>query len=260
MKQPTKKQIQDAKDFIKLRLQAEISMQSHLEELLVQAAKEIIDISFKYDIQPAMFRFSANENLKRDVSEVLRKLRELIYDYTETLSVYDRKEERDAIVDFINREDHGKTLSERIGIYCNRFQYEVEAAIAAGLIAGIGKDKIKNSVKSYLNAPYANPFFKRAADNGGAAATRIKTDGVSYGVGKSNSAYNSLNTLTRFAVGSAWMLFWGLEHKDKGYTGFYSYRGSSYPCSYCDSMVGYHPISDYQNQWHIRCCCYFVFV
>ena len=54
MKQPTKKQIQDAKDFIKLRLQAEISMQSHLEELLVQAAKEIIDISFKYDIQPAM--------------------------------------------------------------------------------------------------------------------------------------------------------------------------------------------------------------
>ena len=57
MKQPTKKQIQDAKDFIKLRLRAEISMQSHLEELLVQAAKEIIDISFKYDIQPAMFRF-----------------------------------------------------------------------------------------------------------------------------------------------------------------------------------------------------------
>ena len=46
MKQPTKKQIQDAKDFIKLRLQAEISMQSHLEELLVQAAKEIIDMIF----------------------------------------------------------------------------------------------------------------------------------------------------------------------------------------------------------------------
>ena len=63
MKQPTQKQIQDAKDFIKLRLQAEISMQSHLEELLVQAAKEIIDISFKYDIQPSMFQFSANENL-----------------------------------------------------------------------------------------------------------------------------------------------------------------------------------------------------
>lgn len=118
MKQPTQKQIQDAKDFIKLRLQAEISMQTHLEELLVQAAREIIDISFKHDIQPSMFRFSANENLRQDVNEVLRKLRELIYDYTETLSVYDREEERDAIVDFINRKDHGKTLSERINIYC----------------------------------------------------------------------------------------------------------------------------------------------
>lgn len=260
MKQPTQKQIQDAKDFIKLRLQAETSMQTHLEELLVQAAREIIDISFKHNIQPSMFRFSANENLRKDVNEVLRKLRELIYDYTETLSVYDRKQERDTIVDFINRKDHGKTLSERINIYCNRFQYEVEAAIAAGLIAGIGKDKIKDSVRSYLNAPYANPYFKSAVDNGGASATRIKTDDISYGVGRSNSAYNSLNTLTRFAIGSAWMWFLGIENKNKGYTGFYSYRGSSYPCSYCDSMVGYHPISDYQNQWHIRCCCYFVFV
>lgn len=260
MIQPTQQQIQQAKDFIKLRLRAEISMQDHLEELLVQAAKELVDISFKYDIPPSMFRFSANEDLKNEVNGVLRKLRELIYDYTETLSVYDRKEDRNAIVAFINREDHGKTLSERISIYCNRFQYEVEAAIAAGLIAGIGKDKIKDSVKSYLNAPYANPYFKRAADNGGASATRIKTGGISYGVGKSNSAYNSLNTLTRFAIGSAWMWFWGLEHQNKGATGFYSYRGSSYPCSYCDSMVGYHPISEYQNQWHIRCCCYFVFV
>ena len=128
------------------------------------------------------------------------------------------------------------------------------------MIAGIGGEEIKDNIRSNLKSLYSDPYFKRAVEGGNSSATRIKTDGISYGVGKSNSAYNSLNTLARFVVGSAWMWFWGIEHKNKGFTGFYSYRGSSYPCSYCDSMVGYHPISDYQNQWHIRCCCYFVFV
>ncbi len=260
MKQPTRQQIQEAKDYIKLRLRAEISMQDNLEKALLQAANEIVDISMRYGIKPSFFRFSANKELNDEVNKVLDKLRGIIYDYTETLSVYDRENDRDAIVAFINREDHGKTLSERINIYSNRFKYELEAAIAAGMIAGIGSEKIKDNIKSNLKSPYSDPYFKRAVEGGNSSATRIKTDGISYGVGKSNSAYNSLNTLTRFVVGSAWMWFWGIEHKNKGAAGFYSYRGSSYPCSYCDSMVGYHPISDYQNQWHIRCCCYFVFV
>lgn len=260
MKQPTQQQIQEAKDFIRQRLKAELSMQKHLDDLLLQAANEIVDISLKYKIKPSMFRFSANEKLEREVGVVIGKLREMIYDYTETLSVYDRKEEREAIIAFINREDHGKTLSERIDIYCNRFKYEIEAAVAAGLIAGLSRNKIKDSIRENLKSPYNSSYFKKAVESGVSAATRINTNGISYGVGKSNSSYNSLNTLTRYAIGSAWMWFNGVQKQKEGAIGFYSYRGSSYPCSYCDSMVGYHPISDYQSQWHIRCCCYFVFV
>lgn len=45
MKQPTQQQIQEAKDFIRQRLKAELSMQKHLDNLLLQAANEIVDIS-----------------------------------------------------------------------------------------------------------------------------------------------------------------------------------------------------------------------
>ena len=48
MKQPTRQQIQEAKDYIKLRLRAEISMQENLEKALLQAANEIVGISMRY--------------------------------------------------------------------------------------------------------------------------------------------------------------------------------------------------------------------
>ena len=73
MKQPTQQQIQEAKDFIRQRLKAELSMQKHLDNLLLQAASEIVDISLKYKIKPSMFRFSANEKLEREVGIVNEK-------------------------------------------------------------------------------------------------------------------------------------------------------------------------------------------
>ena len=260
MKEPANKQIKEAKDFVIQRVRAEISIQSHLDELLMQATKEIIAISLKYNIVPQNFRFSANVELQSEVDEVMRKLRKLIYDYTETLSVYNRKEDKEEIIGFINRENKGKTLSERINIYCNRYKYEIEAAIAAGLLSGISKDKIEESIKRNLNSPYNNPYFRNAVDKSESVATRIQTGGISYGVGKSNSARNSLKTLTRFTIGAAWMYFWGLSGSRSGAKGFYSYRGSSYPCAYCDDMVGYHPMEEYQEQWHVNCMCFFVFV
>lgn len=260
MKEPTEKQIKEAKEYLLRRIQAEISMQTHLDELLIQAAREIISISLKYGISPENFRFSANKGMQAEVDGVMRKLRKLIYDYTENISVYNRDDDKEDIIRFINREDKGKTLSERINIYCNRYKYELESAIAAGLLSGIPKDKIESSIRDNLNAPYNNTYFKRAVERGNAMATRIQTGGVSYGVGKSNSARNSLNTLTRFAIGAAWMYFWGLSGSRRGATGFYSYRGSSYPCSYCDERAGYHLIEEYQEQWHVNCRCFFVFV
>ncbi len=256
----TDKDIDEAKAFILRRVEAEISMQAHLEDALLRAAREIINISYRYKIKASLFRFSTNPNLKKEVDAVLARLREEIYEYTETLSVAVDKSEEDDIVAFINEESYGHTLKERIDIYTNRYRYELEAFIASGLLFGMGATKLLSNVRASLSNPYNNELFRRAVVRGGMEATRIKTGGISYGKGHSNSARNLLVTLTRGMVGDAWMNVYGTHAYSKGAVGFYSFRGSSYVCNHCDSMIGYHPIQEYQGRWHINCRCYFVFV
>lgn len=256
----TDKDIEEAKAFVRKRVEAEISMQNHLDEALIWAAREIVNISYRYKIKASLFKFSTNEKLKDEVDSVLAQLREMLYEYTEALSLEVNKDERDTIIAYINRETYGRTLKERINIYTGRYKYELEAFIASGLAIGYGATKLVNSIRGTLNAPYNNELFRSAVVKGGMAATRIKTGGISYGQGHSNSSRNLLLNLTRYTIGSAWMNIYGSHAYRDGATGFYSFRGSSYPCSYCQGMVGYHPMEEYQGQWHLNCRCYFVFV
>lgn len=256
----TDKDIEEAKAFILRRVQAEISMQTHLDEALLWAAREIVRISYKYKIKASQFRFSVNPKLQKEVDEVLARLREMLYEYTESLSVIVDESQKDDIIAFINKESYGHTLKERIGIYTNRYKYEMESFVAAGLLAGKSIANLLATIKNNLSNPYNNELFRNTVISGGMAATRIKTNGISYGKGHSNSARNLLNTLTRNAVGSAWMNIYGTTAYQNGAVGFYSFRGSSYACNLCQSMVGYHPIQEFQGGWHLNCRCYFVFV
>lgn len=256
----TQKDIEEAKAFIRRRVEAEISMQKHLDEELLWAAKEIASISYKYKIKASLFKFSANKQLKLEVDAVIAELRERLYAYTETLSVSVDEDRREEIIESINEESYGHTLKERINIYTNRYLYELEAFVASGLLASMSVDKLLTTIRSNLSMPYNNDLFRNTVIKGGMVATRIKTGGISYGKGHSNSARNLLNTLTRNTVGFAWMNVYGINAYENGAVGFYSFRGSSYPCVYCDDMVGYHPIQEYKGYWHLNCRCFFVFV
>ncbi len=256
---PTGDQIQEAKRFLQTRIEAEISVKNNIEEYMIEAARKIIVVSQKYNISPRLFRFSSNESLKEEVDEIIRELKDNIIYATEILSVYDREEDKGAILTFLNAERYGKTFKQRVNEYANRYKFELEAAIAAGIFLGkTGEDTLSAILRS-LSAPYNNPDIKDSFGKG-LSATRIETKGMSYGVGKSNSAYNLITTLSRNDIGLAWMWWYGDQALRNGAMGFYSFRGSSYPCAICDDMVGFHPIQDYKYQWHINCRCYFVFV
>ena len=44
--------------------------------------------------------------------------------------------------------------------------------------------------------------------------------------------------------------------EDDNVEGWYTIRGSNYPCEYCDSQVGIiHPKSEMFYGYHPRCCC-----
>ena len=255
----TENQIKEAKDFLLLRIKAEVSARNNIENYMVEAAREIVAISAKYNIPPRLFRFSANDSLRKEVDAVVAKLKGDIIDATERIAVYDREDDRDAILAWLNGKQYGKTFKERLAEYANRYKFELEAAIAAGLFLNKSEEAILSAIRKSLASPYNNPDIK-ASFGKGLVATRIETKGISYGVGHSNSAYNSLTTLSRNEIASAWMNWYGEQAVKNGATGFYSFRGSSYPCGTCDNMVGYHPISDYFGHYHPNCRCYFVFV
>ena len=254
----TNKQIEEAKAYLRSRINAEISMTDNLERYLREAASRMVDIAMRYNIPPSMFRFSANKAMEKEIDQVVRWLKSKIEEAAMRLAVAYEEEPDDYenIVAYITAENHGKTFRQRNAIYCERFKYEVEAAIAAGLLLSVKKDKIKQSIYNNMAHPYANPIFREAMKEK-TAATRLQSRGISYGTGRSNSMRNALEALSGHAVSQGWMRHWGDIHD--GAIGFYSYRGSSYPCGLCDSMVGYHPITDYQGGWHLHCRCFFVF-
>lgn len=253
---PDNRELEQAKAYIRSRLSTEERMNAALTKAMRKAVDEMVDIAFRYRMSPKLFRFSRDPNLLDEINEVIRRLKEAIEEDTVKYATLPAEEDTDEIIALITARNHGKTFAQRNDTYCNRFKYEVEAAIAAGLILDAAKDKIKQLAGQHFHAPYLNPLIREAIGRP-TSATRLLSNGISYGNGRTNSMHTALDILTSNAVSQGWMRHWRNLHD--GASGFYSFRGSSYPCSLCQGMVGWHPISDYQGGWHIRCKCVFVF-
>lgn len=254
----TNRDIEEAKAYLRSRVDAENSMTYNLERLMKEAARRMVNIAYRYKIPPSQFRFSANSYLQLEINDVVRWLKDRIEETTLRLAVaYEKKpEDGDRIIAYVSARSHGKTFRQRTDVYCNRFKYEVESAIAAGLLLGVAKEKLKQSIYDNLTHPYSSPIFKEAIGEK-SIATRLVSKGITYGVGRPKSMRNALDSLTTHAVSQGWMRHWLNVHDVA--SGFYAYRGSSYPCQLCDSKTGWHPIEDYTGGWHLRCRCYFVF-
>ena len=52
MRVPTDKEIEEAKEYLRQRLDAELSMRTNLQIVMIEAAKQIIDISIPVQDQP----------------------------------------------------------------------------------------------------------------------------------------------------------------------------------------------------------------
>lgn len=249
---PTEQQINEAKQYVLRRVQAELGAVSVLEDSLLEAAEEIIRIAGKYNIPPAKFRFSANKKLKSEVDEIITWLKSVLSYYAIKYAALSGKADEEKAWGIINRKIKGKTFSQRLDTYANRWQFEFEAFLAAAMAKNLTAAAIENRYGQAFKNPY--PFIR------GTKGEAVRLSGVSYGTGKSNLSYNMLSGLMRNTVADAWMQADAGTAVAGGAMGFYSYRGSSFPCPYCNSMAGYHPIADFPGIWHPNCKCYFIFV
>lgn len=249
MRQPTEKDIEAAKAYLRQRLDAERSMSANLEIIMREAAKQIVEICYSANVNPQTFRYSDLPlRVQWDIDAVIEWLKEQIEDYFETLAVADHEENRDIILPLVLGENHGATFDERLTDYCDKYKDELMLLIGAGLFLGVAKSALAKSIGENLKHPYANQLLADGIDAP-----------LTYGRGRTNSMFTALSGLTEYGIESAWMRHWELKTEADGAIGWIVQRGSSYPCSQCDENCGFHSIAEgTQLPQHLSCCCFAV--
>lgn len=264
---PSQQDIDAAKQFILQREENARMLEDKIDELLADAAEKIVIICYRYDVDPQKLYIASgfNEQMMNEIAEVMDELEEeilaLMQEYA-TRSTKDRDRINALLLWMASLGRGNRNLRDTLEGYLYKFMKDLEAAIAALRFADATMADAVTKVKTNLHTIYTMPEVMAAFKNASEfAATYIQSRGVRKGgVGLSNNGSTNVTNMARLTLQMVWMRSRRLEMEEDGAAGFYVLRGSNYPCDYCDSKVGFHPMTDidYFPPFHGHCCCYVV--
>lgn len=274
---PTQKEYDDAKKFIIRRENYASILESRIETILTDAAGQIAQICFKYNIPANAFTLTANEKMFQEICDVMDEAEEEILSLIDEFSTASTKDNgiKKLIALWITTLGKGNmNLRQTLEGYMNRYLYDVEAIVAAYKLAMENNPKLTQAkaisqIKSSQKSIYTNPYVisaKKGAQAAQMAARYIRTHGVHRDdvplpiVGSSNSNMNNVKAMAGTTLRMAWMREQMMEFRDAGAKGYLQMRGSSYPCAVCDDETGIHQ-GDFNAMLndpypHPNCCCF----
>lgn len=263
----TKEDVQAAKNFVLRRESAARGIASLVDGLLEDAAEKITLICYRYGIDPKNFQLSAayNEEIFKEVAAVMDELEEEILDLTadySTRCTKDKDKKQALFLWMLTLGKGGKAYKATIEDRLRSFMKDLEAMIAVAKLTKLDATKAVTRIKGYLHTVYQMPGMQQAfKDASTFKAVNIRNRGVKKGNrGSSNSEANNIGRMVKTTVQMTWMRYHHQLAEENGAVGFWVGRGSTYPCSLCDSMVGFHQIGDTQAYppFHASCCCWAV--
>lgn len=259
----TSEQLEAAREFLRQRLENELSMEKAVLDLLTAFAERLIDL----------YLHGAGEV---EIDALVDDLVAMILDDCETLAVDEHEDRRNDIIPYILREWKGETLEGRVRRRVGTLMEEMAAVYVAGTLLGKVRNEIVSAIKSSMVTPWQNPILiemrTKLKDGDYALMGRMNDYGIEnpsffeerhYGKGVVTSSLVALQRMTRFAVGEGWMYYGWLDARERDAVGYYVERGSSYPCSICDERVGtFFYLTDQGNYppLHLNCLCIVVYV
>lgn len=225
----------------------------NLRGLLKEAIQKLVSISYEYRISPLKFNFSANDELKKRIDAVLSELVDSIIDDVKDIVTNgeDDNERISVILAWFSSIFLGMTFRQRIQKHVRSFATEVEGAIAASKTLGYSVRKTSALINTYLSAPSTSPLFKELSNRN--YSTKAIAE-IHRGSGTYASSYKNLNRVVTDQVARVVQRkYYQFEHGST--THWMVIRGSSYPCSLCDSCCGV--VTNIANlpPFHPRCCC-----
>lgn len=251
--------------YLKKRLDLTNRGDEKIKRIIVNAFKDLIALAFPCPLTAENFKLDKLPN-QDEINDILKDMRTQIYLTIEeccNIAVEQRKElfdDKDLVFLVGNILENGEdSIKHKASLYSNRIGKEFETWLAMALFYKWSKNLTIKMFSTNCGDLYKTNSFKKATTATKFHATRLKNGGVTYGVGKYQSAQKSLKRLTNIAIGATTQEVDYLLLKRTGASGYNVYRGSSYPCAVCDFNVGYHPIGhDALPPYHPNCCCFAV--
>lgn len=260
---PAQKEVDDAKKFILRRENYAQILDSRVDAILTDTAGKIAQICLKYNIPAKDFTMTSNQQMFQEVSDVMDEAEEKIMSLIEDFStrVTDDNGKKKLILLWIaSLGRNNMNLQQTLDGYMYRYLYDLEAIIAAYKLkmednAKLTSASVVSQIKASQHSIYTNPVVVSAMSAKNISqmqAKYIRTHGnhkgdgvpLSY-IGASNSNANNVINMAKLTMRMAWSRNLVIDYtSDKEIVGYYVARGSSYPCDYCQSYVGFHPISD----------------
>lgn len=229
-REPTQQEIDDARAYIRERIDAQHECESQLSDLFDEAATKIAAIILKYKRRHRALRFSAGSSLGSEISLVLDDLQADIDRWVLYYAIPDEADEdedsQSLIYAAIHEEDHGHTYDEREELYRRNFLMALAAFDEWGAIED--EDEILEAIAESTTA-VQNRWQLLAANS------------IAIGF----AAYALSNATSNNAIG------------------FINFPGSSSPCPLCtDRFNKFFPITDTGNHppLHPHCCCVPVYI
>ena len=259
--------IDEAKIYISQVVDQMILADSDLKKIIKRDIGELIDECMSYSYLGKSFQFRANPQLEKAVNDVLDKLKtdlfNIIYLRAENVDIIAHKKEgkerenNTLLLTLLTAKIADKTLENRISDYVGQMRSEIEAFIAAGFFKKLNRHQILEAYLANVQKPYIAPILQEAFREGGFKAERIASKGITFGTGKYIAAFNNLKRLEQGTIFQTYVqIEQSIWESDPNYIGWYTKRGSTFPCRKCDMETGvFKPKNLLYIGYHSGCCC-----
>lgn len=226
---------------------------------------KIVSAAILFSHLGVKFTFASNDNLDKKVNYMLVQcsddIKALIEKAASTalLQIKDISDEDiQSALDYVNRENNGSTITDRLDEYASNMKYMLEAYIAAGMAENASANEIANQYIMWMNNPYSSPMMRDAAKHRfDFVAPLILSLGYTLGSGRYISPVANTKRITTYSIAEGYN-YAKLEifRRDSRIIGYRTFRNSSFPCEVCDELTKtIHPLIDLVLPAHPACIC-----
>lgn len=234
-------------------------------EIINEYVRKIVFEAISFSHLGAKFTFASNDNLDKKVNNMLVQCSDDIKALIETATSTALSQIKDisdediqSALDYVNRENNGSTITDRLDEYASNMKYMLEAYIAAGMAEKANANEIANQYIMWMNNPYSSPMMREAAKHRfDFAAPLILSLGYTLGSGRYISPIANTKRITTYSIAEGYdyakLEMFRLDNRIIGYRTF---RNSSFPCDVCDELTKtIHPLTDLVLPAHPACIC-----